>query len=443
MATNNLPSINALADTIQLVSETGISREELYKLIDDTIASVGTPLHKVLLVPPDITRAHSRAGEITCAFYKSLSETCAVDVLPALGTHHPMTESEAASMLPDVPFNKIIDHNWRTDVVAVGEISPQLMERTSHGQMITGAKIEINRALLSGYDLIVSIGQVVPHEVAGMANYTKNIVVGCGGKSMIDVSHMLGAVYGIEKILGTIDNPVRALFDYAQKECIAHLPLLYFLTVSTGSGTQTKLMGAFAGSSRETFEAAATLSQQINIVDLPEPVDKAVVWLDPKKFKSTWLGNKAIYRTRMMLADGAELLVLAPGVKSFGEDAGNDALIRKYGYAGRQQVLKWLETEKDLQENLSVAAHLIHGSSDGRFKITYAVDHLSRAEIERVNFEYVEFAQVKSLYLLEQLKRDQQSSKNDAFIYFIDDPGLALWRTSNSQARKRPSRQTL
>jgi nickel-dependent lactate racemase len=431
-----------LADTIQLISETGIDREALFKLIDDTIASESTALHKVLLVPPDITRVHSRAGDITCAFYKTLSQTCDVDILPALGTHHPMTEAEAASMFPEVPFNKIIHHNWRTDVVAIGEISNKLMERTSHGQLMTGAKIEINRALLSGYDLIVSIGQVVPHEVAGVANYTKNIVVGCGGKSMIDASHMLGAVYGIEKILGTIDNPVRALFDYAQKECLADLPLLYFLTVSTGSGADTKLIGAFAGRTRQTFEAAAALSQRINIVELPEPVHKAIVWLDPKKFKSTWLGNKAIYRTRMMLADGAELLVLAPGVKSFGEDAGNDALIRKYGYAGRQQVLKWLETEKDLQENLSVAAHLIHGSSDGRFKITYAVDHLSRNEIERVNFEYIEFSQVKSLYLLEQLKRDQQSSQNDASIFFIDDPGLALWRASNARARKRPGDQT-
>ena len=53
---------------------------------------------------------------------------------------------------------------------------------------------------------------------------------------------------------------------------------------------------------------------------LDQPLRKAVVYLDPHEFRSTWLGSKAIYRTRMALADGAELIILAPAVKEFGED---------------------------------------------------------------------------------------------------------------------------
>jgi hypothetical protein len=82
---------------------------------------------------------------------------------------------------------------------------------------------------------------------------------------------------------------------------------------------------------------------------------------------STWLGNKAVYRTRMAMADGGELIILAPGVKEFGEDHEIDRLIRKYGYRGTPATLAAVKANEELRNNLSAAAHLIHGSSEGRF----------------------------------------------------------------------------
>jgi nickel-dependent lactate racemase len=425
-----------LTDSISSISELGLEPDDLQRIVAESLGLVSLSLKRVLLVAPDITRLHSRAGEIACEYYRILSQTCDVDLLPALGTHSAMTKAEAATMFPSIPFEKIIHHDWRSDLVSVGAVPASWIEEHSNGFLKRSVSVELNRALLSGYDLIISIGQVVPHEVAGMANYTKNIVVGCGGKSMIDCSHMLGAAYGIEEILGTTDNPIRALFDYAQREFLRGLPLLYFLTVSVDN----RLIGAFAGTARATFEEAAMLSRQRNIICVGKRLNKVVVWLDPKKFKSTWLGNKAIYRTRMTLADGADLMVLAPGVRCFGEDKRNDELIRKYGYAGRGQVLEWLKSEPDLEENLSVAAHLIHGSSDGRFNITYAVEHLEQKEIEQVNFKYADYSKIKALYPIEQWSDGIQTLANGEELYFVANPAAALWRASDFEQSLRKAR---
>ena len=103
---------------------------------------------------------------------------------------------------------------------------------------------------------------------------------------------------------------------------------------------ELEVSGLFVGDDRECFERAAELSLQVNFEMLDEPLEKVVVYLDPEEFKSTWLGNKSIYRTRMAIADGGELIVLGPGVREFGEDAEIDRLIRKYGYVDDPRVLR-------------------------------------------------------------------------------------------------------
>jgi hypothetical protein len=155
-------------------------------------------------------------------------------------------------------------------------------------------------------------------------------------------------------------------------------------------------------------------------------LEKVVVYLDPDEYKSTWLGNKSIYRTRMVIADGGELVVLAPGLKEFGEDKEIDRLVRKYGYIGTEKVLEAVKQNEDLQSNLSAAAHLIHGSSEGRFKITYCPGHLSREEIESVNFGYKPFSEMVDKYNPEKLS-DGFNEVDSERVYFISNPGLGLW----------------
>jgi len=368
---------------IRTSCDSGIDDIELYKGLEQSIGHLAGKLKKILLLPPDITRYHSGAGKITAMYYKMLKDTCTIDIMPALGTHELMSCEECTVFFgSEVPFERIIPHNWRTDVVKLGEVPGEYVSDVSEGLVCDPVDVEVNRLLMdSTYDLIISIGQVVPHEVVGMANYSKNIFVGCGGSSMINSSHMLGAFYGMERIMGRDNSPVRKVFDYAEEHFIKDIPLMYVLTVTSQVQGKTAIHGLFAGRNRSLFEKAVKLSQEKNLTFVDKPLKKVVVYLDGQEFKSTWIGNKAIYRTRMAMADGGELIILAPGVKKFGEDDENDRLIRKYGYVGRVRVLELVKNNKDISCNLSVAAHLIHGSSDGRFSITYAVEKLTRDEV--------------------------------------------------------------
>lgn len=317
-----------------LKSEPYISDSELKEALLGALE--GRQLNKVLLLPPDYTRLYSGAGKITAVYYEALKDICEVDIMPALGTHEPMTREEFTAFFGSgVPFERMIVHNWRTDVVKLGEVPADFVSEVSDGLVNTKIDVEVNRRIVDpSYDLIISIGQVVPHEVVGMANYSKNIFVGCGGSNMINSSHMLGAFYGMERIMGKDHSPVRKVFDYAQEHFLTDVPLLYVLTVTTNKGDDTFIHGLFIGEHRDVFEQAVKLSQDINLTYVDEPFKKVVVYLDEREFKSTWLGNKAVYRTRMAIADGGELIILAPGVRKFGETTKTTALSANTAMSG-------------------------------------------------------------------------------------------------------------
>jgi len=408
--------------------ENGIPAEVLRDALAKSLE--GRDLKKVLILPPDYTRMYSGAGKITAIYYELLKDKCQVDVMPALGTHVPMTQEEWVAFFGEgVPFDRMIVHNWRTDVVKLGEVPGEFVAEVSEGLVKTGVDVEVNRCIVDpSYDLILSIGQVVPHEVVGMANYSKNIFVGCGGSSMINSSHMLGAFYGMERIMGKDFSPVRRVFDYAQEHFLANVPLVYVLTTTTNQGDDVTIHGLYIGTERKNFEEAVKKSQEINLTHMKKRLNKVVVYLDPREFKSTWLGNKAIYRTRMAIADGGELIVLAPAVGHFGEDAENDKLIRKYGYVGRENVLKLVDApeNEDLRQNLSVAAHLIHGSSDGRFKITYCAGKLTEEEVRGVAFNYAPYEEMVKKYDPAKLV-DGFNTVDGEEIFYISNPALGLW----------------
>lgn len=406
---------------------TSLTEQELEEGLYSALDKLGAR-KKVLAVPPDITRCHSRAGELTFAVWKYYGDRL-TDVLPATGTHFAMTDTEISKMYGQTPRGLFREHNWRSGLVTLGEVPAEYVKQVSEGLVNDSWPAQVNMLIAEGgFDLVLSIGQVVPHEVSGMANYNKNIFVGAGGAEGINKSHFLGAVYGMERIMGRADNPVRKVLNYAEENFAKDLPIIYVLTV-IGASEDGRLhcRGLFIGDDIECFRQAAELSFEVNIELLKEPLEKIVVYLEPSSHKSTWLGNKSIYRTRMAIADGGELIVLAPGLNGFGEDEQIDRLIRKYGYVGTERVLELVKQNKDLQENLSAAAHMIHGSSEGRFKITYCPGGLTREEIKSVNFEYAELAGMLKQYNPHQLRDGLNTLANGEQIYFISNPSIGLW----------------
>ena len=404
-----------------------LSDDRLQEALYEALAGLGRR-KRVLAIPPDITRLHSQAGRITEHLFDYFGEAL-VDILPAIGTHTPMTEIEIDTMYGRVPKGLFRVHAWREDLETLGRIPADFIREVSEGKLSYDWPAQVNRLLVAGgHDLILSIGQVVPHEVVGMASYTKNILIGVGGREAINKSHYLGAVYGMERMMGRADTPVRKVLNYAAKQFAGGLPIVYIHTV-VGRDAQGRLAlrGLFVGDDDECFTKAAELSLKVNFTMMEHPLAKVVVFLDPHEFRSTWLGNKAIYRTRMAIGDRGELVVLAPGVRTFGEDGEIDRLIRRYGYLTTPEILDAVEQNDDLKENLSAAAHLIHGSSEERFTITYCPGGLSREEVEGANFHYGELAGMMERYRPQTLRDGWNELADGERFFYVSNPAIGLW----------------
>ncbi len=411
--------------------QSNLSADDLRKGLYEALEKIGEK-KKVLVVPPDFTRFPSRAGELTEMSWNYYGDVL-TDILPALGTHTPMTDDQISTMFGDTPRELFREHDWRNDVITLGRVPGEFVKEVTEGKVEFTWPAQVNKLLIEGgFDLILSIGQVVPHEVVGMANYNKNIFVGTGGFEGINKSHYVGAVYGMERMMGKADTPVRKIFNYSSDNFAADMPILYVLTVvGVNKKGKQQTYGLFIGDTLEVFDEAAKLSLEVNFEMVEKPLKKVLVWLDPTEFKSTWLGNKAIYRTRMAIADDGELIVLAPALKEFGEDAEIDRLIRKYGYFGTEQTLKATEENEELANNLGAAAHLIHGSSEGRFSITYCPGkqegNITKEEIESVGFEYADIDEIKEKYNFENLEEGFNILPSGEEIYYISTPALGLW----------------
>jgi nickel-dependent lactate racemase len=412
----------------QKESETStLSETDLKEGLITTLEKFGS-VKKVLALPPDFTRYHSFAGVLTIIADKYLDKRL-TDIMPAIGTHTPMTENEINSMYPGINKTKFRVHNWRRDVVTLGQVPGEYLRKVSDGRVDYDWPAQVNKLLVNGsHDLILSIGQVVPHEVVGMANYNKNIFVGTGGSEGINKSHFMGAVWGMERMMGRADTPVRKVLNYAGEHFARNLPIIYILTVvASDRNGIPEIHGLFIGDDEECFLKACELSLKLNFSLFDKPLNKVIVYLNPGEYKSTWLGNKSIYRTRMAIADGGELIVIAPGIKEFGEDKEIDRLIRKYGYKDTNKVLELVKNNADLRSNLSAAAHLIHGSPEDRFSVTYCPGYISRNEIESVNFRFADINEMSAIYNPDLLNDGFNKLDNGEEIFYISNPAMGLW----------------
>ena len=406
-----------------------IDRRRAGELLDAMLERLG-PMRRVLLLPPDGTRAHSGAGELTAMLHERLAGRAHVAIMPALGTHAPMTRAEIERMFPGVPPSLFQVRCFRSGLHRLGTVPASFIRTISEGRMEVPIACEVDRLLVEGgWDRILSIGQLVPHEVAGISNHNKNLYIGAGGRDTINKTHFLGAVYGMERIMGRARSPVRAVFDYADEHLASALPeVTYLLTVrALAAGGRLVTRGLFAGEGSACFHRGADLCRRVNMSLLDRPLQRCVVWLDPAEYRSTWLGNKAIYRTRMAMATGGELVVLAPGVSRFGEDPGIDRLIRRHGYRGTAETLASVGRDAELADDLSAAAHLIHGSSEGRFTVRYAAGGLSREEVESVGFAWGDLDELVHRYEPARLQEGWTRTPGGEEIFFVSNPALGLW----------------
>ena len=417
-----------------------ISREQILELARQYAAEAKKRIcanpKRVLLLPPDITRAHSGSGWIVEELYKIFTADGAdVHLIPTLGQHVPHTPEQNKWMFGSVPEEKIHVHDWRSGSTVIGEVPSSFVKEVSGGKVDWAIPVSLDNFLLNGnWDLVLNVGHVVPHEVLGFANHNKNYFIGLGGKDMICASHLMAACCGIENNLGTLTTPLRKCFNKAEEDYLGFLPDAYFEVVMAYDA-EGKLVhtGVYAGDDVETYLEAARASQKQNITVVP-PLKKIVAVMQGDEFYSTWVANKAIYRTRKALAQDGELLIIAPGLERFGEQPEIDAIIRKYGYSGTENVMRLYKEcpdDGDLKNFAVGTAHLIHGSSEGRFKITYAPGKMSQKDIESVCFNYADINETLRRYNPAELKNGFNTMPDGEEIYFISTPSAGLWSTAD------------
>jgi hypothetical protein len=269
--------------------------------------------------------------------------------------------------------------------------------------------------------------------VLGFANHNKNYFIGVGAKATICASHMMAASCGIENNLGTLTTPTRQVFNEAEGRYLGQLPDFYIqLVLKWNEAGQLVTSGIHIGETSDTYLAAARQARDENIAVLDSPLAKVVAVMGPE-FHSTWVANKAVYRTRMAIADGGELVIIAHGARRFGEQPEVEALIRKYGYSPRDEILaKYHDPSSDYDDLRDIghgAAHLIHGSSEGRFRITYAPAGLSEADVRQVGYDYLDYATAIRRYAPEGRGEGSYVTADGEEFYLIPSPATGLWAT--------------
>ena len=407
-----------------------LDAERIEAGIERVLENLG-PMRRLLLVPPDFTRFSSGAGDLAALVQRKLAGRTEVFVLPAIGTHAAVSAAQIERMFPGMPADHFLTHDYRHQVRGLGSVPGSFVSHVSSGRLDFPIRCELASPLVDGgFDRILSIGQVVPHEVAGIGGHAKNLFIGLGGKDAIDRTHFLSAVSGLESTLGRAHTPVRDVLSYMRAELAPALPVTYLMSVRGRGERGPTTLGLFAGNDESSFYAAAALARQSNVELLTEPLRKVVVYLDPEQYRSTWLGNKAVYRTRLAIADCGELIVLAPGVDRFGEDPEIDRLIRRHGYFGTAHTLDRVKSDPELAASLASAAHLIHGSSEGRFRIRYAAPRLGTAALSRVGYESLDLDEALALYDPRRLRDGANRTEHGEDVFYVSNPGLGLWSTA-------------
>jgi nickel-dependent lactate racemase len=362
-----------------------LSDHELRRIVEQALAEVPRGA-RVLAIIPDKTR-----DDNTHLLFPIAENALAArgvtkfDGLVAQGTHPPMTEAQKRAKVGAIGeghglLGQIFDHEWDRPeaLVTLGRLNAGRVGQLTGGLLQEPVDVRINALLARGvYDLILVFGGTVPHEVAGFAGGAKYFFPGVGGPELTHLTHWLGALATIEKVIGRVDTPTRRVIEAAAEFIPA--PVISFTSVNTRDGNGLRTDALFAGDIKDSLRRAAEVSKQVHIKYTGRKYRRVVALLE-KHYDELWVGGKASYKLGSVIEEGGELIIYAPSLTKISETHGR--LIEKYGYAPLEQVREMVEWSDELRANLCVAAHLAHVSYSGmqnaagnlvpRYRITLA-----------------------------------------------------------------------
>jgi nickel-dependent lactate racemase len=382
---------------------------------------------RVLAIIPDRTRDDNTHLLFPIA-NEFLAErgVASFDALVAQGTHPPMSESQKRSKIGAADFSgHIYDHRWdeSDELITIGELSAETVQQLTGGLIENAVPVSINKLLAPGiYDTVLVFGATVPHEVAGFAGGAKYFFPGVAGPELTHTTHWLGALAGIENIIGQVETPTRKLIE-AAADFIPTRIISLNTVVSREADGELVTYALFAGDIREAFRRAAEVSRQVHIRYTDRKYKRVVALLDPH-YDELWVGGKASYKLGAIIEEGGELIIYAPHLTKLSETHG--ALIEKYGYAPLESVRDMLGVSQELRENLCIAAHLAHVAYAGRlddrgkvvprYRITMATG-LEEETCRRVNLGYIDYRSF-----------DYEAMRGDADTLIVENAGRDLYQ---------------
>jgi nickel-dependent lactate racemase len=386
------------------------------------------PGERVLAIIPDKTRDDNTHQLFPIATeFLTQRGVRSFDALVAQGTHPPMSEAQKLAKIGNTDFRgSIFDHRWDEpeELITLGELSADLTRELTGGLIDQAVPVTINKLLAPGvYDTVLVFGATVPHEVAGFAGGAKYFFPGVAGPELTHTTHWLGALAGIENIIGRVETPTRRLIEAAADLIPARIISLN--TVVSRNDGELTTYALFAGEIKDAFRRAAEVSRQVHIRYTRRKYKRVVALLDPH-YDELWVGGKASYKLGAIIEEGGELIIYAPHLTKLSETHG--ALIEKYGYAPLESVRDMLGVSQELRENLCIAAHLAHVAYAGRidtegkivprYRITMA-SGLDEETCRRVNLGYIDYRSF-----------DYESMRADRDTLIVADAGRDLYQVS-------------
>ncbi|MBN1138495.1 MAG: DUF2088 domain-containing protein [Anaerolineae bacterium] len=379
-----------------------LEEDEVGELVREALEQADLGGQRVLVIIPDSTRT-APIPLFFRLFHRELwGCVAALDYLVALGTHQPLGE-DALNRLVGITAEErrtayagvgLFNHRWDLPgtLTSAGVISAAEVAQLSHGMLAQDVTVTVNRMVL-GYDHLIVLGPVFPHEVVGFSGGNKYFFPGISGPEVINLTHWLGALITSYEIIGVKDTPVRAVINRAAS--FIQVPKLCFALVVTYQG----LAGVFVGPPEEAWSQAADLSAQRHIVYAERPFQR-VLSIMPRMYDDLWTAAKGMYKMEPAIADGGEVVIYAPHITEISYTHG--PVIDQIGYHVRDYFIKQWDRFQDYP--WGVLAHSTHlrgmGSYDAktgverpRIQVTLATG-IPRERCERVNLGYLDPAAV-------------------------------------------------
>jgi lactate racemase len=407
-------------------SENLVILSEFAAIVEQALEHI-QPGERVLAIIPDKTRDDNTHQLFPIADeFLSKRGVASFDVLVAQGTHPPMSEAQKLSKIGLTSFTgSLFDHRWNDpdELITLGELSAETVRQLTNGLIDRAIPVTINKLLAPGiYDTVLVFGATVPHEVAGFAGGAKYFFPGVAGPELTHTTHWLGALAGIENIIGQIETPTRHLIE-AATDLIAARIISLNTVISRREDDELVVYALFGGDIREAFRRAAEVSRRVHIRYTGRKYKKIIALLDPH-YDELWVGGKASYKLGAIIEEGGELIIYAPHLNRL--SATHGSLIEKYGYAPLESVRDMLGVSQELRENLCIAAHLAHvayagrlddeGKVVSRYQITMATG-LSEETCRRVNLGYRDHTAL-----------DYEAMRSDPDTLIVKDAGRDLYQ---------------